>query len=277
MQEVNDKPLFRTTFLVRNMDCAAEQQLVRGALEGSDQVLSLNFDLNRRQVTVIHSPPSATINRAMRSLQLGAEQVSSEPYKGSSAELAKNQLALDQEEAATLRWLLAINFVMFVVEIVAGIWAQSAGLIADSLDMLADASVYALGLFAVGRSASLKLTAARTMGWLQLVLGIGVLVEVLRRFVYGSEPESLFMMGIGALALAANITCLLLLAKKKDSGVHMTATWICSSNDVIANAGVILAGFLVMLTQSPYPDLVIGLLITGVVLNGSRRILALKA
>ncbi|WP_373093005.1 cation transporter, partial [Zhongshania sp.] len=173
--------------------------------------------------------------------------------------------------------LLAINFVMFGVEIVAGIWAQSAGLIADSLDMLADASVYGVALYAVGRSASLKLTAARATGWLQLALGIGVLIEVIRRFAYGSEPQSLFMIGVGVMALAANILCLYLLASKKDSGVHMTATWICSSNDVIANAGVILAGILVMLTHSPYPDLVIGLIITVVVLNGSRRILSLKA
>ena len=276
MPESNETPLYRTTYVVHKMDCAAEQQLVKSALEGSGEILALDFDMGRRQVAVIHSRASSKIDRAMQGLKLGAEQLNSEPWDGNSAELARYQLAGDQEEASTLRWLLAINFVMFVVEIVAGIWAQSAGLIADSLDMLADASVYALALFAVGRSASLKLTAARTMGWLQLVLGVGVLVEVLRRFIFGSEPESLFMMGVGALALAANITCLVLLAKKKDSGVHMTATWICSSNDVIANAGVIVAGFLVMLTQSPYPDLVIGLLITGVVLNGSRRILSLK-
>lgn len=275
MPESNEKPLYRTTYVVRKMDCAAEQQLVKSALEGSAQVLSLSFDMRRRQVAIIHSQASLEVDSTMSGLRLGAEKINSESCE--RTELVKNQSAGDEEEARTLRWLLAINLVMFVVEIVAGIWAQSAGLIADSLDMLADASVYALALFAVGRAASLKLTAARTMGWLQLLLGVGVLVEVLRRFVYGSEPESLFMMGVGALALMANITCLVLLAKKKDSGVHMTATWICSSNDVIANAGVIVAGFLVMLTQSPYPDLVIGLLITGVVLNGSRRILALKA
>lgn len=275
MPESNEKPLYRTTYVVRKMDCVAEQQLVKSALEGRAQVLSLSFDMRRRQVAIIHSQTSLEIDSTMSGLRLGAEQIDSEPCEG--AELVQKQSAGDEEEARTLRWLLVINLVMFVVEIVAGIWAQSAGLIADSLDMLADASVYALALFAVGRAASLKLTAARTMGWLQLLLGVGVLVEVLRRFVYGSEPESLYMMGVGALALMANITCLVLLAKKKDSGVHMTATWICSSNDVIANAGVIVAGFLVMLTQSPYPDLVIGLLITGVVLNGSRRILALKA
>lgn len=276
MPDTKQAPV-RQTFAVRKMDCAAEKQLVKSALESNSGVISFEFDMGRRQVGVVHTAKPADINAALQRLQLDSEQIELTNYHGNTGVLASAQQASDADEAKTLRALLAINFVMFGVEIVAGIWAQSAGLIADSLDMLADASVYGVALYAVGRSASLKLTAARTTGWLQLVLGVGVLIEVLRRFAYGSEPQSLFMIGIGLMALAANILCLYLLASKKDSGVHMTATWICSSNDVIANAGVIVAGILVMLTHSPYPDLVIGLIITAVVLNGSRRILSLKA
>lgn len=276
MSDTKDIPVLQT-FALRKMDCAAEKQMVINALECTPQILSLEFDMGRRQVEVVHKASPADIEAALKSLELGSEQLGLELYHGNTAALVDNQIARDAAEAKTLRALLAINSVMFGVEIVTGVWAQSTGLIADSLDMLADASVYGLALYAVGRSASLKLTAARATGWLQLLLGIGVLIEVLRRFVYGSEPQSLFMIGIGLMALAANILCLYLLASKKDSGVHMTATWICSSNDVIANAGVIIAGVLVLLTQSPYPDLVIGLVITAVVLNSSRRILGLKA
>jgi Co/Zn/Cd efflux system component len=185
-------------------------------------------------------------------------------------------VAAARAEARTLRWLLAINAVMFVVEIVAGWLAQSTGLIADSLDMFADAAVYGLALYAVGH-AGRQLGAARLSGWLQLLLALGVLAEVLRRWLTGSAPEPLPMMGIALLALAANVTCMVLLAKHRDGGAHMKASWIFSTNDVLANLGVIVAGALVAWTGSNVPDLVIGTLIGLLVLNGARRILSLRA
>jgi Co/Zn/Cd efflux system component len=183
--------------------------------------------------------------------------------------------AAAQAEAKTLRWLLAINAVMFCVEIVAGWLAQSTGLIADSLDMFADAAVYGLALYAVGH-AGRQLRAARLSGWLQLFLALGVLGEVLRRWLTGSAPEPLPMMGIALLALVANVTCMAMLAKHRDGGAHMKASWIFSTNDVLANLGVILAGALVAWSGSNVPDLVIGALIGLLVLNGARRILSLR-
>ena len=94
--------------------------------------------------------------------------------------------------------MLAINAVMFALEFGVGIVAQSTGLIADSLDMFADAAVYGASLYAVGKAARLKLKAAHFSGWLQLALAVGVLLEVFRRAVYGSEPVSVLMMGAGA-------------------------------------------------------------------------------
>lgn len=183
--------------------------------------------------------------------------------------------AAARAEAKTLRWLLAINAVMFVVELVAGWLAQSTGLIADSLDMFADAMVYGIALYAVGH-AGRQLGAARLSGWLQLLLALGVLGEVLRRWLTGSAPEPLPMMGIALLALAANLACMAMLAKHREGGAHMKASWIFSTNDVLANLGVILAGALVAWTGSNLPDLVIGTLIGLLVLNGARRILGLK-
>jgi cation diffusion facilitator family transporter len=184
--------------------------------------------------------------------------------------------AAEKAEAKTLRWLLAINTVMFVVEIVAGWLAQSTGLIADSLDMFADAMVYGLALYAVGH-AGRQLGAARLSGWLQLLLALGALAEVLRRWLTGSAPEPLPMMGIALLALAANLACMAMLAKHREGGAHMRASWIFSTNDVLANLGVIVAGALVAWTGSNVPDLVIGMLIGLLVLNGARRILNLRA
>jgi len=180
------------------------------------------------------------------------------------------------KESAILKWLLLINGVMFVVELSLGWLAQSTGLIADSLDMFADAAVYGVALYAVGHSARMKLRAAHLSGWLQLLLALGALGEVMRRFIFGSEPVSALMMGIGALALAANVACLILIHSQRDRGAHMKASWIFSANDVIANLGVMLAGLLVAWTGSHYPDLVIGLVIGLIVLNGARRILSLR-
>ena len=143
--------------------------------------------------------------------------------------------------------------------------------------MFADAAVYALAIFAVGKASHLKLRAAHISGWLQMILALSVLFEVGRRFLYGSEPVSMLMMGMGAIALIANVICLKLIYKNKDSGAHMKATWIFSANDVIANIGVILAGSLVMLTGSAIADLVIGTIIGLVVLLGAVRILRIKA
>lgn len=181
--------------------------------------------------------------------------------------------ARNERERTTLKWLLVINGLMFVAELWLGIIAQSTALIADSLDMLADAMVYALSLYAVGKGVALQVRSARLSGWLQIALAMMVLFEVVRRFLQGSEPVSALMMGVGLVALVANVFCLWLIAQHRDGGVHMRASLIFSANDVIANLGVILAGALVWWLGSPYPDLVIGFIIAMVVLRGGLIIL----
>jgi Co/Zn/Cd efflux system component len=182
--------------------------------------------------------------------------------------------ARDRDQRRTLVVLLLINAAMFGVEIAAGLLAQSTGLIADSLDMLADAAVYGIGLYAVGRALRVKTNAARLSGILQIALALLVAADVARRFVRGSEPQSLIMMAVGTVALAANVFCLVLIAKHRDGEVHMRASWIFSKNDVIANLGIIAGGALVAATGSRVPDLVIGLFIVQMVLRGGLRILA---
>jgi len=179
----------------------------------------------------------------------------------------------NKEQSRVLIVLLAINATMFVIEIGIGWWAQSAALIADALDMLGDSMVYAIGLYAVGRSMRAKVHAAYLNGSMQVILGLLVLIDIIRRFIYGSEPVSELMMGIGMLALVANVTCLVLIAKHRHGDINMRASWICSQNDVIANIGVILAGFLVLVTQSNLPDLIIGLIVVVFILYGGLRIL----
>jgi Co/Zn/Cd efflux system component len=179
----------------------------------------------------------------------------------------------DKSERQVLIALLLINGIMFVAELIVGWWAQSTALIADALDMLADAMVYGVGLYAVGKSLLLKAHAARISGSLQVLLGLLVLVDIVRRLIVGSEPVSTLMMSMGFIALIANVTCLMLIAKHREGDVHMRASWIFSKNDVIANLGVILAGGLVAWTGSRLPDLVIGLLVALIVIRGGILIL----
>jgi Co/Zn/Cd efflux system component len=173
----------------------------------------------------------------------------------------------------TLWWVLLINAAMFVVELGWGLRAGSIALIADSLDMLADAGVYALALLAVGQNLRRQRRAAAVSGILQIGLALLVLADVLRRSLQGSEPVSGLMMGVGLLALVANLVCLALVFRHRGEGIHMRASVIFSSNDTIANAGVILSGLLVALLGSPLPDLIIGLAIALLVLRGGLRIL----
>jgi Co/Zn/Cd efflux system component len=264
----------QSVFAVPKMDCPSEENLIRMALRGVDGVVSLAFDLDQRRLIALHNGPAAELLQRLEPLGLGATLVESADSSSADDDV-EIEAPDDEAEARLLKLLLAINALMFFVELVVGVWAQSTGLIADALDMFADAAVYGLSLYAVGRSAALKTRAAHMAGWLQMGLALLALAEVVRRFVFGSEPVSGLMMGMGLVALIANAACLVLIAKKRHAGAHMKASYIFSSNDVIANAGVIVAGVLVALTGSHYPDLVIGLMVGLVVMNGARRILEL--
>jgi len=265
----------RSEIVVEKMDCAAEERLVRLALEGRAGVGSMAFDLPARRLTVWHDGDAGAILARLEGLRLGARLESSTAGDGSvPVETAGAGGAA--AERRTLRLLLGINAVMFVVEVVAGWLAQSTGLLADSLDMFADAAVYGLALYAVDRAPALKLRAAHASGRLQLALALGAFVEVARRALAGSAPEPPAMVGVGGLALAANVACLLLVAGHREAGAHMKASWIFSANDVIANVGVIAGGALVALSGSRLPDLVVGGAIAAVVFAGALRILRLR-
>lgn len=169
--------------------------------------------------------------------------------------------------------LLCINGVMFCAELITGLIADSTGLVADSLDMLADAIVYGIALYAVGRAHAVKVSAARWSGLFQIALACGVFLDIVRRIIFGSEPHSRLMFGVGLVALAANLTCLAILAKHRKGEIHMRASWIFSKNDVIANVGIMVAGLLVYTLNTRWPDIVIGLVITLLVLRGGLAIL----
>jgi cation diffusion facilitator family transporter len=178
-----------------------------------------------------------------------------------------------KQERRVLHIALGLNATMAVVGGLAGWYAQSSGLLADALDMLADAAAYSIALLAIGRTALFKTRAATMSGGILLILGVGILFEVGRRLIYGAEPLSEWMIGTALLSLVVNLVVLRLLAPMKSGEVHLRATWLFTRADVVANLGVILAGVLVYWLRVPYPDYVIGTLIGLYVIKEAIEIL----
>jgi Co/Zn/Cd efflux system component len=170
--------------------------------------------------------------------------------------------------------VLAINAAMFVLEFGAGLIARSASLTADSMDMLGDALVYIVSLYALERSARWRAGAALFKGGFIFLLGLGVIAQIVVKIVYGVPPSSLLMLVFGALALAANLYCLKLLWSFRADNVNLSSTFECSRNDVIANVGVIVAAGGVALLRSPWPDILVAAVIAFLFLRSALRVIA---
>jgi Co/Zn/Cd efflux system component len=169
--------------------------------------------------------------------------------------------------------VLVVNAAMFFVEFGAGVFAGSAALMADSVDMLGDAFVYGLSLYALSRGARWKAGAALAKGGFILVFGLGVLVEVAIKLATNVPPSSPVMLEVGGLALVANLSCLALLWRYRNHDVNMSSTFECSRNDVIANLGVLAAAGGVALLRSPWPDILVGTAIAVLFLRSALRVL----
>lgn len=260
----------KSIFQVAGMDCPSEEQLIRMKLADKQDIERLQFDIPNRKVTVLHKGDAEPITHALAELRLDSRLLETE-----DADLAELTDEAPRDRRLLLT-VLAINGFFFALEVLAGILADSMGLVADSLDMLADALVYGLALYAVSKAVSTQKKVARISGYLQLILAAGGLVEVVRRFITGEAlPDFGLMVGVSLLALIGNSICLYLLRREKSDKAHMQASEIFTSNDIVVNLGVILAGGLVYLTHSPYPDLLIGLAIFVVVARGAFRIFQL--
>jgi cation diffusion facilitator family transporter len=163
---------------------------------------------------------------------------------------------------------------MFSVEAVVGLLAASTALLADSLDMLGDALVYAFSLLVVGRSVRWRAGAALLKGIIMLGFGAVVLAQAIYRTLVPEVPDFGLMGATAGLALAANAACLYLLTRHRDDDLNMRSTWLCSRNDIIANLGVLAAAGAVFATGSRWPDLAIGLIITAVYARSAVSVLA---
>lgn len=261
----------KSKYHISKMDCPSEENMIRMKLEGLQTIKKLDFDIENRNLTVYHSEEDKEILSRLESLNFSA-------ILTETSSVEANEIAIeDSNVQSKLLWsVLLINFAFFIIEMTTGLISKSMGLVADSLDMLADSFVYGLSLWAVGSTVLRKKKVARWSGYFQLSLAFLGIIEVVRRFIGSEEmPDYRIMIGVSVLALTANAICLYLLQKSKSKEAHMKASMIFTSNDVIINSGVILAGVLVLLTQSKYPDLIVGSIVFLIVSQGAFRILKL--
>ena len=260
----------KSTIHISKMDCPSEESMIRMKLDG-EQFAKLDFDIPNRNLYVYHEGEIGSMYQAVNDLNLGASLVSTE-------ESELTFINEDHSKEKKLFWtVLLINFSLFVLEIITGFFSFSMGLVADSLDMLADAIVYGLSLYAVGHAAVKKKRVAKISGYFQMALALFGIIEVIRRFL-GFEEVPVFqtMIVISFFALIGNAISLYLLQKSKSKEAHMQASMIFTSNDVIVNIGVIVAGILVYFTNSKFPDLIIGSIVFILVAKGAIRILKLS-
>jgi cation diffusion facilitator family transporter len=184
------------------------------------------------------------------------------------------RIAQQRDQRRVLLVVLTLNAIMFVTEFGAGVVAGSAALMADAIDMLGDALVYGLSLYALERSPRWKAGAALAKGGFILLFGVGVLVEIGVKLVSGVPPSSTLMLAFGGLALVVNLACLLLLWRFRKQDVNMASTFECSRNDVIGNLGVLVAAGAVAAFASPWPDIIVAAIIAALFLSSAIGVLA---
>ena len=186
-----------------------------------------------------------------------------------STELEK----LSQRQSKVLWSVLAINAVMFGVELLAGIRANSLALTGDSLDMLGDAIVYGSSLYVINRGIKAQAKSALLKGGIMFLSAVVVLARAIHQAFLNTAPEIRIMSAIGVLALAANLICLFLLTSHRKDNINMSSVWLCSRNDIIANTSVLIAAGLVAVTRSPIPDLAVGILLTLIFSKSAGKVL----
>ena len=171
-------------------------------------------------------------------------------------------------------WLvILINATMFAVEMTAGQMARSQALQADALDFFADAVTYGISLAVIGASLKVRSMAAAAKGISLFFMGLWVFGSTIWRVFYDGMPEAPVMGVIGFMALAANVSSVLLLMNYKDGDANVRSVWLCSRNDAIGNVIVMIAALGVWGTATAWPDLAVAFIMAGLFLNSSTQIL----
>jgi len=177
---------------------------------------------------------------------------------------------LDDKRYSRVLWaVLIINTIMFFIEVGAGFAAGSVSLQADALDFLGDAANYGISLFVVGMALRYRALAALLKGLTMWIFGVWVLGTTIWHITHGTTPDAYTMCGVGFIALLANIVCFALLWAYRAGDSNMRSVWLCSRNDVLSNIAVLLAAWGVFGTATAWPDMIVGVVMAALALQGS--------
>jgi Co/Zn/Cd efflux system component len=184
------------------------------------------------------------------------------------------EAALRSTRYRRILWIaLAVNLLMFAVEIGAGLKAGSVSLLADSLDFLGDSANYAISLWVLGMALSWRARAAQFKAASMLLFGLGVLGAALWHWSQGAVPSAPTMGLVGSLALLANVGVAVMLYAWREGDANMRAVWLCSRNDALGNVAVVAAAGAVALTGKAWPDLLVAVVMASLALHSSRAVL----
>ena len=176
-------------------------------------------------------------------------------------------------ERRTLWIVLLLNAAIAAGFFVTGLTGDSSALIANGVDNLSDTAVYALSLIALSRGRTWKTRAAIVSGVMLLIFAGGILLDVGRRYIQGSEPIGPTMMAMSAIAGVVNYICLRLLQQLEQPDVNLRAATTFSFNDFVSNGGILIAGALVLWLGTNWPDLLVGLATALIAIKGGIEIL----
>ena len=165
--------------------------------------------------------------------------------------------------------VLAINAVMFALEIGAGLAAGSASLQADALDFLGDAGNYAISLLVVGMALRYRAMAALMKGSTMAIFGLWVLAITGWHAWHGTLPHAFTMGAVGFTALAANAASFALVWTHRWGDANMRSAWICTRNDVFGNLAVLLAALGVFGSGTGWPDVLVAAIMASLALQGA--------
>ena len=217
------------------MDCPSEESLIRMKLEGMKNIKALEFDIAQRTLGVIHEGNADLITGAIGSLNFNSAIIKSKEIDEDEMMLLENH----HQERNIFITVFFINFSFFVLELIYGYLSNSMGLIADSFDMLADAIIFGISIFVVGKTIGIKRRVAKISGYFQLTLALLGMVEAIRRFLGFTEiPDYKIMMIISSFALIGNVAGFYLIQKAKTKQeVHIKAGKIFLAKLFASSAG----------------------------------------
>ena len=170
-------------------------------------------------------------------------------------------------------WIaLVINAGFFLTEIIAGAAAGSAALQADALDFFGDAANYAISLSVAAMALTWRARASVAKGGTMIAFALWVLGSTAWHIAYGTLPRAEVMGVVGLAALVANGGVALMLYRFRTGDANMRSVWICSRNDALGNAAVMLAAMGVFGTGTNWPDVIVAAIMGGLGLWGGLQI-----